>query len=94
MEMNKQDLISAVSDTSEESKTVVHNVLDSFVDVVNAVIANGGSVSLPGVGKLESVATAARVARNPHTGEAIDVAASHRVKFRAAKRLKDSAKGS
>lgn len=94
MELNKQDLIAAVSDTAGVSKAAAQDVLDSFVDVVNAAVAQGNVVGLPGIGKFEAVPTAPRTGRNPHTGEPIAVAASHRVKFRAAKRLKDSAKGS
>ena len=55
-------------------------------------MADGGAVSLVGFGTFSVVARAARTARNPRTGESIDVAASNAPKFKAGKALKDAVK--
>jgi len=49
--------------------------------------------TLPGLGKLVLVERAARMGRNPATGEQIHIAAKKVVKFRVAKAAKDSILG-
>ena len=46
--------------------------------------------TLPGIGKLVLKNRAARMGRNPKTGEAIQIAAKRVVKFRVAKAAKDA----
>ena len=54
---------------------------------------DGGSVALPGIGKLYVKATKARKGRNPRTGAAVEIPAGRRVSFTTAKGLKDILKG-
>ena len=91
--MNKQELIEKVQATSGESKAVVERVLDGLRGVMETEFKDGGFVSLPGIGKLCVKATKARTARNPKTGELVDVPAGRRVAFSVAKNLKDILKG-
>ena len=49
--------------------------------------------TLPGLGKLELKNRAARIGRNPATGEAIQIPAKRVVKFRVAKAAKDAILG-
>jgi DNA-binding protein HU-beta len=91
-ELTKKELVEEIAAHCEEPQAAVERVLGSFVDIVNQHVADGDIVGLPGLGKFQAAPTAARTARNPHTGEEIQVEASYRAKFKPAQRLKDSAK--
>ena len=62
----------------------------AWKDTVN--VRAGETVRISGLGTFETADTAARTARNPSTGEAVDVPASKRVSFKASKPLKDAVK--
>jgi DNA-binding protein HU-beta len=65
-----------------------------LVDAVFAAITDaakkGEEVSLPGFGKFKVQAKPARTGRNPSTGATIQIAASKKLSFQAAKALKDA----
>ena len=84
--------LSSKGDAMHISKTVVGHVLDALGDVAAAELLGGRSVSLPGLGKLKTEQRAARVGRNPRTGEPIQIAARTAVKFEAGKELKEALK--
>jgi len=88
--MNKADLINHVAESAGLSKTAAGEVVEATLSGISAELGNGGSVSLVGFGTFSVVARAARTARNPQTGEAINVAASKAPKFKAGKKLKDA----
>lgn len=80
--MNKTQLVDAVAARIGDRRTAataVDGLLDTIVDTVGA----GESVSITGFGVFESRARAARVARNPRTGEAVEVPATTVPAFRA-----------
>lgn len=57
------------------------------------MLAAGGEVTLPGIGKLSVKHKEARTGRNPSSGEAIEIAAKNAPHFSAAKALKDAVNG-
>jgi DNA-binding protein HU-beta len=88
--MNKRELARAVAVHADvELKTVV-SVLDGFTDVVTAVVAKGEPVSIPGFAKFVKVNRAARMGRNPATGESIRIKASKKARITAVKAFKDA----
>ena len=88
--MNKRELAKAVAVQSDvELKTVV-GVIDGFTDVVTAVVAKGEPVSIPGFAKFVKVNRAARMGRNPATGEAIRIKASKKARITPVKAFKDA----
>ena len=91
--MNKGELIAAMADRSGVSQGDAGECLDAFFDVVCDQVANGGEVSVTGYIKFAQVDRAARMGRNPQTGEAIHVPASKAVKITAGSKLKAAAKG-
>lgn len=97
--MNKTDLVKVVKETvSETLEGVTLKDTTVFVDAVitsiqNAVVA-GEKVQLVGFGTFEVAERAARVARNPKTGESISVPESKAPKFKAGKAFKDAVKNS
>lgn len=77
---------SGVTITKADAQKMVDAVIGVVVDELNA----GNKVTLNGLGILEVVDKPARMARNPRTGEQIQVAASKVAKFKPAKALKDA----
>lgn len=88
--MNKAELIQAVAAQSGESKSTVERVLTGFEAAVSNELAAGGSVALSGFGSFAVADKPERQGRNPKTGEALTIAASKAVKFKAAKPLREA----
>jgi DNA-binding protein HU-beta len=87
--MNKGEFVAAIADSSELSKADAGRALDAFVAVVKKVLKKGDTVSLIGFGTFSVRKRAARVGRNPRTGENIKIKASKSPTFKAGKALKD-----
>ena len=88
--MNKAELISAVADTAEISKTDAAAAVDAFVSVVTKALKKGDAVTLVGFGTFQVRKRAARTGRNPKTGATIKIKASKNPTFKAGKALKDA----
>jgi DNA-binding protein HU-beta len=79
--MNKRDLIDAISGRLGDKKSAAE-ALNAVLDTIQSAVANGDKVAITGFGVFEKADRPARTARNPATGEPIDVAASSVPKFR------------
>jgi len=90
--MNKADLINHVATSAGLSKSAAGDAVEAVIRGITGTLAGGGTVNLVGFGAFSVSARAARTARNPRTGEAIEVAASKTPKFKAGKALKDAVK--
>jgi DNA-binding protein HU-beta len=88
--MNKQELIDAVAATTGETKAATGAAIDAILEVVTKAVTSGDSVQLVGFGSFSTGQRAARVGRNPATGEEIQIAAAKTVKFTAGKAFKDA----
>ncbi|MGF6603475.1 HU family DNA-binding protein [Paraburkholderia sp. BL10I2N1] len=92
--MNKQELIDAVAAATGESKAATGEAIDAIVNAVTAAVVQGETVQLIGFGSFATGSRAARVGRNPATGEEIQIAAAKTVKFVAGKAFKEAVNGS
>ena len=88
--MNKADLIDSVADATDMSKAEAGRALDAVLNGIAGALSQGDSVALVGFGTFNVRERAARMGRNPATGETIQIAASKGVGFKAGKSLKDS----
>ena len=88
--MNRTELIAAIAERTELSKKDAEKALKAFTDVVVEELKKGEKIQLVGFGTFETSERAAREGRNPHTGEAMQIAASKSLKFKAGKALKDA----
>jgi len=88
--VNKSELIDAIAAAADISKASAARALDAVIDSVTDTLKNGDKVSLVGFGTFEVKERAARVGRNPKTGEEINIAASRVPSFKAGKALKDA----
>lgn len=91
--MNQTELIAKVASISGESHKATESILKTAADVIHAELHEGGEVILPGLGRLDVTARAARPGRNPKTGETIQIPARRVPAFHAAKALKDAVGG-
>lgn len=90
--MNKADLINHVADAAGLSKAAAGEAVEAVLGGITGALKNGDSVSLVGFGTFSVAQRAARTARNPRTGETINVGPSKAPKFKAGKALKDAVK--
>ncbi len=86
--MNKTDLVNTVAAESGLSKSDAAKAVDAVIGGISGALADGESVSLVGFGSFVVSERAARTARNPRTGETINVGPSKGVRFKAGKALK------
>ncbi len=88
--MNKTELIEAVSEKAELSKKDAEAAITAVVEAVTEALAREEKVQLVGFGSFEVKTRAARVGRNPKTGEEIPISAAKLPVFKAGKALKDA----
>lgn len=91
--MNKQQLIDAAADSADLSKSDVSRALDAVLETVTDALKAGDRVAITGFGTFEVRERAARTARNPRTGEEIDVPPSRAPAFKAGKNFKEAVNG-
>ena len=88
--MNKSELINALADKTNLSKKNAEKALNAFVDSISGALVKGDKVQLIGFGTFDVKKRPARTARNPRTGEEIQIEASMTAAFKVGKALKDS----
>jgi DNA-binding protein HU-beta len=88
--MNKRELAKAVAVQADVDLKTVSSVLESFTDVVTAVVSKGEPVAITGFAKFVKVDRPARMGRNPATGETIRIKASKKARITPVKAFKDA----
>ena len=88
--MNKSQLIEAVAQNSGLKKSQAEAAVKAFTEAVTEALKAGDKVQLVGGGAFAVKAKAAGTARNPRTGETIEVPAKKVPAFAAGKALKDA----
>jgi|TARA_Y200000002_G_C22305849_1_gene506437 DNA-binding protein HU-beta len=88
--MNKNDLVSKVSDETGLSKSDSAKAVDSVIEAITSELKSGGDVRLVGFGTFLVTKRKATTGRNPQTGAEIKIPAANVPKFRAGKSLKES----
>ena len=88
--MNKAELIGTVAEKTGYTKKDAEKAADAIIEAITEHLAGGGKVQLVGFGSFEVKSRAARVGRNPKTGESIQIAATSTPVFKAGKALKDA----
>ena len=83
-------LAAALAEPHELSKKAAEAFLTDMVNTITGHLKKGDRIRIVGLGILQVRKRAARMGRNPATGEAIQIKASKKVAFRAAKELKEA----
>jgi len=91
--MNKTELIAIAAENAGMTKKDTERVLNAAIDAITASLVKGEKVQLSGFGTFETKTREARIGRNPHTKEAIDIPATRVPSFKASKALKDNVAG-
>ena len=88
--MNKTELIAACSENTGLTKKDTERVLNAAIDAITAALVKGEKVQISGFGIFETKDREARIGRNPHTKETIEIPATRVPGFKASKALKDN----
>ena len=88
--MNKTELIAAVAEKADLSKKDAEAAITAAVEAITGALIEGEKVQLVGFGSFEVKTRAARVGRNPKTGEEIPISEARLPVFKAGQALKDA----
>jgi DNA-binding protein HU-beta len=88
--ISTRQLAALLADKHEMSKKAANELMEDLTGLITKQLKKGVRIRLNGLGILQVRKRAARMGRNPATGEAIKIKASKKVAFRAAKELKQS----
>jgi DNA-binding protein HU-beta len=88
--MNKVDLVRSAVDRLELARKDAVILIDGIFEDIQAAVVSGEPVKIPGFGQFKVRDRAARMARNPATGEQVKVPAKRVFKFLPAKALKEA----
>jgi DNA-binding protein HU-beta len=87
--MNKSELIALTAERSGMTKKDTERIINAALDAVSAAMADGDKVQLSGFGAFDVKTREARVGRNPHTKEAVNIPATKVPVFKPSKALRD-----
>jgi DNA-binding protein HU-beta len=79
-----------IAESHEMPKKHAEGILAETIEIVVKSLKKGERIRISGLGILQVKKRAARMGRNPATGEAVKIKASKKVAFRAAKELKEA----
>jgi DNA-binding protein HU-beta len=88
--MTKAELIKAVAEKAGIKKTFAEAAVNAFIEVVTEALAKGDKVEIRGFGTFLMKERAPRVARNPRTGEKVEIPARLSPAFKPGKELKEA----
>ena len=88
--LTKSQLLDAMAGETGMSKKDVGSFMEKLANLALKEVKKSGEFVIPGLGKLVKINRAARMGRNPATGESIQIKAKTVVKFRVAKAAKEA----
>ncbi len=88
--LTKSQFMAAIAELHGVSKKEAIELYDKFVGFVQSEVRSKGEITLPGLGKMVKKDRAARMGRNPATGESIHIPAKTVLKFRVNKAAKEA----
>ncbi len=90
--MTKTQMVEALAERADLTKRAADDALNALLDIISERLALGEKVTLTGFGTFMVRHRAARMGRNPQTGEPIHIPAQETPAFRAGSSLKDAVK--
>ena len=88
--MSKTDLVNYIAEEANLTKAEAARAVDAFVSGVTSGLKNEGKVTLTGFCTFSAKKKAAKVGRNPRTGEAVNIPARVAITAKAGSKLKDA----
>ncbi len=86
--MTKAEMVKALADKTGMTKADAERAFNGVFDIVKSELEAGNRVAVAGFGTFRVSERAARMGKNPRTGEAIKIPASKSVAFKAGTELK------
>ena len=91
MTTTRKDLVNEISEALRLKKTQIYPIIDTLFDVMRDNLIEGNRIEIRGFGALEIKDTKPKpAARNPRTGDTIEVPARRKAKFKPGKILKEA----
>ena len=92
--MNKSQLVDAMQQhLTDLTKPEISKMINAIADVITKTLKDGDSIALVGFGTFSAVKRAARIGRNPKTGDEFKIAETVMPKFKAGKLLREEVSG-
>ena len=88
--MTKDELVAKVSEATGQKKVDIQKAMDVMIETITSTVKANGKVNITGLGIFKLKDKKARVARNPKTGETVQVPAKKAPKFLASKNFKEA----
>jgi DNA-binding protein HU-beta len=85
-----KNISAEIAEKHELTKKQVNAIMDELITHLVKNLKKGNRVRMAGLGILQVRKRAARMGRNPATGETIKIPAKKKIAFRAAKELKEA----
>jgi DNA-binding protein HU-beta len=85
-----KQIAAELAETHELTKKQTNLIMDDLIAQLVKNLKKGNRIRMAGLGILQVRKRAARMGRNPATGEAIKIPAKKKIAFRAAKELKEA----
>lgn len=86
--MNRKELIAALADKTGGTKAGADRNVIALIEIISGTLKKGGKITLSGFGIFEVRERAARIGRNPRTGETLKIKAARVPAFKAGATLK------
>ncbi len=86
--MNRKELVEALAAQTDSTKADAERNVGAVIDIISATLKKGDSLTLVGFGTFEVRKRAARIGRNPKTGEELKIKAAKVPAFKAGATLK------
>jgi len=87
--ITKKELVNRIADQTKQTKVVVKEILQQFLDAIILELANGNRLEFREFGVFEVRERAARKAQNPRTLEKVFVPAKRVVKFKVGRTMRE-----
>lgn len=88
--MTKNELVRELADDFELPRRQMAELMEALLEKITDVLKSGDKVQLTPFGQFRIRDRAARIARNPQTGEPVNVPAKRVLKFTAGRTLKEA----
>ncbi len=87
--MNKSELISAVSEKTQLTKSQVESILNSTLEIIKKTVSKGDEVKIIGFGSFQKQSRKAKTGRNPKTGVEHKIPECNIPRFKPGKEFKN-----
>ena len=85
--MNKKELIQQIAHRTGNTQLVTQQFMKVFIDIVTEEVKQENIVALQGFGRFALWEQASRMARNPKTGDQVEILPRKSLKFKPGKNL-------